>query len=300
MGNFLDVNRNEILKSEVNRTTEKFLGYYISALESLHYISLDFKRMEYEDKEKESMQKAKDDKPLTFKESEEVKKKAYSRIKLEDLFKPSKWGTAFMELFDGVNLPYFDSSGKLRLSSPNILLNGVNKNLDFYSSYRQFGFVDRLEETMIVKGNALTKRSKSKADYSNGFIREELDRLTNKMMEYFLSRTSILYNEYPKLITENKSNISREYFSMFNKIKIPILEPAFTEMEGGFQDSTYEIKKQYLKFGEAINKKVSELGYNPHIISYEEEEIRSLSWLVGSNFARETLREMENKSKKEI
>ncbi|MCL4362289.1 hypothetical protein M1585_02295 [Candidatus Parvarchaeota archaeon] len=302
MVTFLRTDRNEPLKLEVNRTTEKFLGYYVSALESLHYISIDLKRMKYEDREKERMQKAKAGKPLTFKESEEVKKKAYSRIKLEDMFKPSKWSTGFIELFDEVKLPYFDISGKLRHSSPNSLLNEVYESL--YSSHRdngifQFVFINRLEETMIAKGNALTKRSKSKDDYSNGFVREELKRLTNRMMEYFLSRTAILYSEYYKPGADNKSNISREYFSIFNKMKIPLLEPAFTEMEGSFQDPKYEIKKQYLKFGEAIDKKVSGLRYDLNIISYEEKEIPRLDELVWFNFAKEILQEMENKSKKE-
>ena len=42
----------------------------------------------------------------------------------------------------------------------------------------------------------------------NGFVREELKRLTNRMMEYFLSRTAILYSEYYKPGADNKSNLS--------------------------------------------------------------------------------------------
>ena len=291
---FLSAGGNEPLKLEVNLTTKKFLEYYVSALESLHYISLDFKRMGYEDKEKERMEKLNDDKPLTFKESDEVRRKAYSRIKLEDLFQPNKWSTGFIELFDEVKLPYFDNYGKLRHSSPNSLLNEFYESLSLHG-YGKFGFANRLEETMIVKGKALIKRNNSKADYSDGLIREELERLNNKMMEYFLSRTAILYSEYSKPMVDNESNVSREYFSTFDKMKIPLLELTLIEKGGRFWGLT---QKQYINFGEAINKKVSGLGYNPHIISYEEEEIRSLSWLVGFNFARETLQEMENKSNK--
>ncbi|MCL5009934.1 MAG: hypothetical protein M1433_03090, partial [Candidatus Parvarchaeota archaeon] len=122
-------------------------------------------------------------------------------------------------------------------------------------------------------------------DYSSGLIQEELQRLTNRMIEYFLSRTLILYSEYSKPV--NKSNVSSEYFSMFNKMKIPVLELT----------STYKAKRQYLKFGDAIAKiakKVSESRYNLRGFSDEEEEIYWLDWLVGLNFAREILQKMKN------
>ncbi len=294
---FLSADRNEPVKFEVNRTTKKFLEYYISALESLHYVSLDFKRMDYEYEEEERIKKSRPDKPLTFKESEYIekraKKRAYKRIKLEDLFRPNEYSTALIDLFDEVKLPYFDQEGKLNYSSPNVLLNESYVNLYDHRNIK-FGLTNRLEETMIVKGNALIKRNKSKVDYSNELIREELQRLTNRMIEYFLSRTLILYSEYSKPV--NKSNVSSEYFSMFNKMKIPVLE--FTSVNRGesFQDSIYKAKKQYLKFGDAIAKvakEVSESRYDPHS-SDEEEEIYWLNWLVGLNFAREILQKMKN------
>ena len=288
MVTILSADENETLKLEVNRTTEKFLEYYISALESLHYISIDFKRIKYEDKERAN-------KPLTFKESEEVRRKAYSRIKLEDLFQPNKWSTGFIELFDEVKLPYFDSSGKLSRSSPNSLLNEFYESLSLHG-YGKFGFANRLEETMIVKGKALIKRNNSKADYSDGLIREELERLNNKMMEYFLSCTVMLYDEYCEPRINKGSNVSKEYFSIFNKIEIPLLQPAMISKGENFLGSKYEIKKQYLKFGEAICKKISGLRYDIHSIPYEDEKIRILSWVAGVNFARGTLQEMENKS----
>ena len=76
---FLGADRNEPVKFEGNRTTEKFLEYYISALESLRYVSLDFKRMDYEDEEEERIRKSRPDKPLTFKESEDIEKRAKKR-----------------------------------------------------------------------------------------------------------------------------------------------------------------------------------------------------------------------------
>ena len=288
---FLSADRNEPIKFEVNRTTKKFLEYYISALESLRYVSLDFKRMDYEDEEEERIKKFRPDKPLTFKESKDIKKRAYKRIKLEDLFKPNEYSTGLIDLFDEVKLPYFDQVGKLNYSSPNVLLNESHVNLYDHRNLK-FGFTDRLEETMIVKGNALIKRNKSKVDYSNELIREELQRLTNRMIEYFLSRTLILYSEYSKPV--NKSNVSSEYFSMFNKMKIPVLELTLVNKGESFRDSTYEAKKQYLKFGDAIAKKVSESRYNLRSFSDEEEEIYWLNWLVGLNFAREILQKMKN------
>ena len=292
MGSFLYADINEPLKYAVNRTTKKFLEYYVSALESLHYISLDFSRMDYEDKEKRKIEKARS-KFLTFKESEDVKKKAYKYIKLEDLFKPNKWSTEFIDMFDQVNLPYFDSSGKLMHSSPNSLLKEAYESLYLSSGYAKFGFAEGPEKTMIIKGNALIKRSKSKADYSNEFIREELETLTNKMMEYFLSRTSLLYYEFTEPMVNKDSNISKEYLSVFNtvfnKMKIPVLELELVDPGESFQDSTYKTKKRYLKFVDAIEKKVSEMGYISSSFSNEEQEIRRLRWLVGFNFARETL-----------
>ena len=289
MGSFLYADINEPLKYAVNRTTKKFLEYYVSALESLHYISLDFSRMDYEDKEKRKIEKARS-KFLTFKESEDVKKKAYKYIKLEDLFKPNKWSTEFIDMFDQVNLPYFDSSGKLMHSSPNSLLKEAYESLYLSSGYAKFGFAEGPEKTMIIKGNALIKRGKSKADYSNKSIREELETLTNKMMEYFLSRTSLLYYEFTKPMVDKDSNISKEYLSVFNKMKIPILELELVDPGESFQDSTYKTKKRYLKFVDAIEKKVSEMGYISSSFSNEEQEIRRLRWLVGFNFARKTLR----------
>lgn len=289
MGSFLYADINEPLKYAVNCTTKKFLEYYVSALESLHYISLDFSRMDYEDKEKRKIEKARS-KFLTFKESEDVKKKAYKYIKLEDLFKPNKWSTEFIDMFDQVNLPYFDSSGKLMHSSPNSLLKEAYESLYLSSGYAKFGFAEGPEKTMIIKGNALIKRGKSKADYSNKSIREELETLTNKMMEYFLSRTSLLYYEFTKPMVDKDSNISKEYLSVFNKMKIPILELELVDPGESFQDSTYKTKKRYLKFVDAIEKKVSEMGYISSSFSNEEQEIRRLRWLVGFNFARKTLR----------
>ena len=288
MGSFLYADINEPLKYAVNRTTKKFLEYYVSALESLHYISLDFSRMDYEDKEKRKIEKARS-KFLTFKESEDAKKKAYKHIKLEDLFRPNKWSTEFIDMFDQVNLPYFDSSGKLMHSSPNSLLKEAYESLYLSSGYAKFGFAEGPEKTMIIKGNALIKRGKSKADYSNKSIREELETLTNKMMEYFLSRTSLLYYEFTKPMVDKDSNISKEYLSVFNKMKIPILELELVDLGESFQDSTYKTKKRYLKFVDAIEKKVSEMGYISSSFSNEEQEIRRLRWLVGFNFARETL-----------
>jgi len=293
MGSFLTADRNEPVNFEVNRTTKKFIEYYVSALESLHYISLEFNRMDYEDSEKERMEKAKVNKYLTSKESEKVRKMAYDKIKLEDMFKPNKWSTGFMDLFDDVKLPYFDNQGILRHSSPNSLLKGFYESLYSSSGYIKFGFADRTEETMIVKGNALSKRNKAKADYSNRFIREELERLTDKMMEYFLSRTALLYYKYPKPLPSDGSNASREYFSIFSKMKIPLLELVLVDAGKSFEDSTYEIKKQYIKFGDAIDKKISELGYSSYVLSDEDDEIRSLNWLVWINFARQTLQKTQ-------
>lgn len=291
---FLGADRNEPVKFEVNRTTEKFLEYYISALESLRYVSLDFKRMDYEDEEEERIRKSRPDKPLTFKESEDIekraKKRAYKRIKLEDLFKPNEYSTGLIDLFDEVKLPYFDQEEKLNYSSPNVLLNESYANL--YDMSPKFGLTNRLEEIMIVKGNALIKRNKSKVDYSNGLIREELQRLTNRMIEYFLSRTLILYSEYSKPV--NKSNVSSEYFSMFNKMKIPILELTLVNRGESFH-LIYKVKKQYLTFGDAIEKITKKvLTYDPRSFSDEEEEIYRLDRLVGLNFAREILQKMKN------
>ncbi len=289
MGYFLYADMHEPLKYAVNCTTKKFLEYYVSALESLHYISLDFGRMDYEDKEERRIKKARSKNFLTHKESEEVEKKAYKHIKLEDLFRPNKWSTGFMNMFDQVNLPYFDGSGKLMYSSPNSLLKEAYESLYLSSGYAKFGFVEGPEKTMIIKGNALIKRSKSKADYPNKSIRRELETLTNKMMEYFLSRTSLLYYEFTKPMVDKDSNISKEYLSVFNKMKIPILELELVDPGESFQDSTYKTKKRYLKFVDAIEKKVSEMGYISSSFSNEEQEIRTLRWLVGFNFARETL-----------
>lgn len=288
MGLFLLAESDELVKSEVNRTTKKFLEYYVSALESLHYIALDFNRMDYEDRERKRIEKAKADRPLTSKESDGLIKRAYNHIRLEDLFKPDGWSTRFIKLFDEVKLPYFDHSGKLTHRSPNSLLHETYDSLYTVYGFSRFGFPDRLEETIIVKGNALIKKAKSKADYSNGLIHEELERLTNKMMEYFLSRTAILYSEYTDLMTNPKPSISREYFSAFSKMKIPVLEDVLINIGDRF----LKTKKQYLKLSDAIDKKVSNLGYNPHALSYTEEEIRRLSWLVGQYFAKETLNKL--------
>ncbi len=301
MGYFLYADGKKPVKYAVNRTTKKFLEYYVSALESLHYISLDFDRMDYEDKEKTRIEKARPGKPLTFKELERVKEKAYKHIKLEDLFEPNKWSTGFIEIFDKVNLPYFDdsekliystNSGKLTYSTPNNLLREYGWPIP--------GFTDRLEETMIVKANALTKRGKSAADHPDKLISEELRRLTDRMMEYFLTRTAILYYEYSNSRAYNGPSMSREYFSIFNQIKIPVIESDFVRKGKRFNDVTFKTKIQYIKFGDAITKKVSELsksGYDPPIYSEEDYEIYELSWLVGSNFAKEILEKIQNKSK---
>ena len=87
---------------------------------------------------------------------------------------------------------------------------------------------------------------------------------------------------------------SSEYFSMFNKMKIPILELTLVNRGESFH-LIHKVKKQYLTFGDAIEKITKKvLTYDPRSFSDEEEEIYRLDRLVGLNFAREILQKMKN------
>jgi hypothetical protein len=285
MGSLLYADRYNSLESEVNRTTEKFVTYYVSALEALHYSSLERDRVDYADKEKKKAMKA--EHAISFEELGKINNTSYKRLKLEDLFRPDSLSTALIALFDEVELPYFDEEGKLKHSSPNHLLKKFYEGL---YNYGKMIFPNDAQKTMIVKGNALIKRNRTKAHYS--CIREEFNGLTDKMTIYFLNRLYRLYG------TSN-SDTAREYFSIFGKMKMPALEFIVTSTEGSFQDWEGETRRRDLSFGNAIALRLARL-YDPTSIRYlsdKEEELLELD-VPGNPFAQLYFNRIDTRPKK--